>query len=91
MFLYPPFVDFVALRVFHRDKLFVQNTIQALMEQIEKIDTSDTFVAYDRQLYEKFRGDFMQKIILKGKNVSDILELLTPFIVKNRYIFVDWQ
>lgn len=90
-FSYPPFVDFVSIRVHHKDKHMVQNTISGLMERIRALDTDSVFVAYDKEIFEKFHGQFMQKIILKGKGVSDILESLENTIIRSRCIYVDWH
>lgn len=64
-FLYPPFVDFVTIRVHHRDKIFVKNTISALVEHISTLLQKDIFFAYDDELFEKSHGEWMQKVILK--------------------------
>lgn len=90
-FSYPPFVDFVIIRIHHKEKNFVKNLQNGLLEHIQKCDISETFLAFDTDIWEKSHGEWMQKIILKGKNVSDILEQISPFIIKNRHIFVDWQ
>lgn len=90
-FHYPPYVDFVTIRVHHRDQERVRHWIVALREMIAECDLSETFVASDTDIWEKHHGEWMQKIILKGKNVSDILSHISASIVKNRHIFVDWH
>lgn len=64
-FSYPPFVDFVSIYIHHREKTAVQNMISGLMERISELDTSETFVAFDRDIWEKSHGEWLQKIILK--------------------------
>lgn len=64
-FSYPPFVDFVTIYIHHREKNSVQNMISGLMEHIHECDTSETFVAFDRDIWEKSHGEWLQKIILK--------------------------
>lgn len=90
-FSYPPYVDFVTIRVHHTKKEMVQNIISGLVERIQSADLSETFFAFDRDIWEKSHGEWMQKIILKGRNVSDILEKLSATIVKSRYISVEWH
>ena len=90
-FSYPPYVDFVTIRVHHTKKEMVQNMISGLVERIQSVDLSETFFAFDRDIWEKSHGEWMQKIILKGRNVSDILEKLSATIVKSRYISVEWH
>lgn len=64
-FSYPPFVDFVTIYIHHRDKKNVQNMISGLVEHIYTQNVSETFVAYDRDIWEKSHGEWLQKIILK--------------------------
>lgn len=90
-FHYPPYVDFVTIRVHHHDKERVKHWVVALGEMIAEADLSETFFASDTEIWEKHHGEWMQKIILKGKNVSDILSRIGTYIVKNRHIFVDWH
>lgn len=73
-FLYPPYVDFATIWVHHRDKTEVDTILQGLLERIEASDTTDTFIAHDTDIWQKFQGDWAKKIILKGVRVSDILE-----------------
>ncbi len=61
------------------------------MEHIQKEDLSETFLAFDMDIWEKTHGDWLQKIVLKGKNVSDILTVIAPLIVRNRHISVHWH
>lgn len=90
-FSYPPFSDFAIIRVRHRDKMQVKNMLAWLVEHIEKIPKNKTFFAYDTDIFEKSHGEFMQKIILKWTEVSDILEKISPLVIRNKNIFVDWQ
>ena len=52
-FSYPPYVDFVTIRVYHKEKQAVQHLIAGLVERIEAEDLSETFLAYDREIWEK--------------------------------------
>lgn len=51
----------------------------------------DTFIACDRDIWEKYRGEWSQKIILKGRGVSDILDALKSDIIRNRSVYVEWH
>lgn len=64
-FSYPPFVDFVTIKIHHKEKIQVQNMISGLLERIEKEDLSEIFLAYDKDLWDKYHGEWMKKIILK--------------------------
>lgn len=90
-FSYPPFSDFVFIHVHNKQKSEVQKMIQGLVERIESLKNDDIFMAYDRDVWEKYHGEWMQKIILKGRGVSDILEHISSSIVRNRHIYVDWH
>lgn len=93
-FNYPPYSDFAIIKIHNRDKNILQNNILWIVEKINSIETKitkDVFMAYDKDIFEKYHWDFMQKIILKGKWVHDILENLSSIIIKSRNIFVDWQ
>lgn len=64
-FSYPPFADFITIVIHHREKERVKNMLFGLLEHIQKEDMSETFLAFDRDIWEKMHGDWVQKIILK--------------------------
>lgn len=90
-FSYPPYADFAFIRIHHPKKEQVTFTLQSLYEKIEHFPKEDTFIAYDMDIWERFSGEWSQKIILKGRSVSDILESLENMIVRNRNIHIEWQ
>lgn len=93
-FNYPPYSDFAIIRVYHRDKKILRNLILWIYDRITGLPeelTKDLFITCDNDIYEKYHWDFMQKIILKGRGVHDVLENISSVIVKSRNIFVDWQ
>ncbi len=69
----------------------VRLVLESLREKIGNVPVEDTFIAYDTDIWERFAGEWSQKIILKGRSVSDILEHLEGFIVKSRSVHVEWQ
>lgn len=64
-FLYPPFADFVTLWVHSSSKDMVQDIIHKLVNKIQTLSPEGIFVAYDRDIWEKYKGEWKQKIILK--------------------------
>ncbi len=75
-FSYPPYTDFVTLRVHHTKKPIVEDLMRMLMSKITPLLTDDIFCAHDQEVFTRLRSEYVQKIILKGRGVSDILESL---------------
>ncbi len=91
-FLYPPFNEFVIIRIHHVKKERVRALVESLTDKIEpQLSESEIFFSADTDIWTRMQGQWNQKIILKGKWVLDILETLTPLIVRNRSIHIEWQ
>lgn len=67
LFSYPPYVDFVTIRVHHKEQSTVKQHIALLYDALVSANKGDTFIAADQDVWEKYRGEWSQKIILKGR------------------------
>ena len=90
-FSYPPYADFALLHVRDKNKEKVKDIITKLVNKIEILKTEDIFLAYDRDIWERLSGEWTQKIILKGKDLSLIFSHLEVEIVRNRGISLEWR
>lgn len=62
-----------------------------LVNKITQIKEEDIFFAYDRDIRERYAGEWVQKIILKGKNLEILLSHLEVEIVRNRAVNLEWR
>jgi len=90
-FSYPPYSDFVTLHVHHAKKPMVRSIVQELIEKIEPLLSEGVFFAYDRDIFTRSRSQYVQKIILKGRGVADILEALQSDILRHYAITLEWH
>lgn len=65
MFHYPPYTDFACIWVHDRSQDRVRDIVSKLASKLLGIKDDDQFLAYDRDIWEKRRGEWVQKIILK--------------------------
>ena len=90
-FDYPPYAEFALIRVHDTSKEKVQDIIAKLVNKITLLKSEDIFLAYDRDISEKYAGEWIQKIILKGKDLSPILSELQVEILRNRAVTLEWR
>ena len=64
-FAYPPYAQFALIRVHDASRERVQDIIGKLINKISILKSDDIFLAYDRDITEKYAGEYIQKIILK--------------------------
>lgn len=88
---YPPYAQFAVLRIHDTSKERVQDIIAKLVNKISLLKTDDIFMASDRDIWEKNRWEWIQKIILKGPHLEVLLNELEVEIVKNRAVTLEWR
>ena len=88
---YPPYGQFVVIRIRDPYKEKVQDIMIKLVNKITQIKEEDIFFAYDRDIRERYAGEWVQKIILKGKNLEILLSHLEVEIVRNRAVNLEWR
>jgi len=64
-FLYPPYTEFVTIRVHHPYQKNVTTMISHLVRKIESVKSDGVFLAYDQDIWDKRGGEWSQKIIIK--------------------------
>lgn len=90
-FWYPPYQQFATIRIHDERKERVQDMMWRVLAKILPLKRDSTFLAYDRDLWDKVRGEWTQKIILKDKELSYILSELEVEIVRNRSVTLEWN
>ncbi len=64
-FHYPPYSQFALIRIRDHQKEKVQDIMVKLINKISQLKGEDIFVASDRDIWERYAGEWLQKIILK--------------------------
>ncbi len=90
-FGYPPFAEIATLRIHDTSIKKVESTMTSLIQKISLIKHITTFLAFDTLLKSRERGEWQQKIILKDKDLSYLIESLEIEIVRNRHITLEWN
>ncbi len=90
-FLYPPFTQFATIRIHDEKKERVRDMMAKLTNKIHQLRKDSTFFAFDQDIWEKKRGEWVQKIILKDKNLDYLIQELEVEIVRNRAVTLDWN
>ena len=89
-FLYPPFSEMLIIRVHEREKAQVKKLIEHLVRKISLIKEDSTFLAFDQDMLEKHGEKYIQKIVLKSKNLSYILPHIETECMRHRSITLEW-
>jgi primosomal protein N' (replication factor Y) (superfamily II helicase) len=88
---YPPYEQFAVLRIRDTQKAKVQDMMVKLMNKISQIQWEDIFVASDQDIWERYAWEWVQKIILKWKNLDTLFSSLEVEIVRNRAVTLEWR
>jgi primosomal protein N' (replication factor Y) (superfamily II helicase) len=88
-FRYPPYADFVTIRVHDSSKEKLADMVSKLVNKIQTVKTDDIFLAYDQEVSERSRGEWVEKIILKGNDLTPLLHTLEVELVRNRSITLE--
>ena len=91
VFQYPPYSDFITLRVHDPSQDRVKDIITKLVNKISLLKSETTFLAYDRDIWERRSGEYIQKIILKDTDLSSLLISLQVEIMRNRSVTLEWR
>lgn len=90
---YPPYGQLILLSVRDWNKEKVRDIITKLVNKLKIYITNNPiekiFLAYDRDIWEKRWGEWIQKIILKGRNTESILNHIRGEVVRNRGITLE--
>jgi primosomal protein N' (replication factor Y) (superfamily II helicase) len=90
-FVYPPFADFVTIRVHHAYQKSVTIMMTHLVNKIATLRDDTTFTAADTDIWEKRWGEWSQKIIIKGKDIKALVWALEIEVVRNRSVSLEWN
>lgn len=91
LYKYPPYAQFALIRIHDREKSRVQDIMAKLINKITILKGDDVFLASDHDIWEKYAGEWVQKIILKGKDLRSILDAIEVEIVRNRAVTLEWR
>lgn len=89
---YPPYGELVYLWIRDIQKEKVKDILAKLVNKLEiyrkEHPEEPIFLAYDRDIWEKRGGEWIQKIVLKWNDLTLILNYIKTEIVKNRQISI---
>jgi len=91
LFEYPPYTEFVTIRIHDRTQSRVTDMISKLANKIALLKKESTFFSYDQDIWDKASGEWIQKIILKDKSLEYLLSQLQVEILRNRSITLEWR
>ena len=90
-FLYPPYSELATLRIHDENKDRVSKMIAQLMNKLSLLKRETTRIVHDTEIWEKSRGEWVQKIILRDRDLSYLIGEFEVEIVRNRSITLEWH
>jgi primosomal protein N' (replication factor Y) len=90
-FNYPPYADFVTIRIHDASRDKLENIRNKLVNKIETLKDETLFFAYEHEITERSRWEWTTKLLLKGKNLALFLEQLEVEIMRNRSVTLEWN
>lgn len=90
-FSYPPYVDYVTIRIHDvsRDKL--ENMKNKLINKIITLQDGTNIAFFDYGAIEKYQWEWVVKIFLKWNKIENFLSQFEVELLKNRSITLDWN
>jgi primosomal protein N' (replication factor Y) (superfamily II helicase) len=88
---YPPYAQFALIRIRDIQKEKVRDIMTKLVNKIAQIKSDDIFIASDQDIWERYSWEWVQKIILKWKNLDILLANFEVEIVRNRAVTLEWR
>jgi len=88
-FSYPPYKELVHIWVRDQNKERIKDIIYKLKNKLETLKTSDIELYFDKELFTKRNNEYGQKIVLKGGNLSPLLETIEKEIFRNRGVSLE--
>lgn len=88
-FSYPPYKELVHIWVRDKSKERIKDIIYKLKNKLETLKTSGVELYFDRELFTKRNNEYGQKIVLKGWNLSPLLETIEKEIFRNRGVSLE--
>ncbi len=88
-FSYPPYKELVHIWVRDKSKERIKDIIYKLRNKLELLKTPDIELYFDRDLFTKRNNEYGQKIVLKGSDLSPLLETIEKEIFRNRGVSLE--
>ena len=90
-FFYPPFVDFVTIRIHDVSRDRLENMRNKLINKIETLKEDHITFFYEKEITERTHGEWVVKLMLKGKGILSFLTHFDTELIKNRSITLEWN
>jgi primosomal protein N' (replication factor Y) (superfamily II helicase) len=90
-FFYPPYVDFVTIRIHDASRDKLENMRNKLINKIETLKEDHITFFYEKDVTERTHGEWVVKLMLKGKNLLSFLKQFDSELIKNRSITLEWN
>ena len=88
-FSYPPYNELVHIWVRDANKERIKDIIYKLRNKLELLKDSEIELYYDKELFTKRNNEYGQKIVLKWKNLTSLLETISKEIFRNRGVSIE--
>lgn len=90
-FRYPPYSELVHVTVRDESIERVKDIIYKLKNKLELLKSPDIELYFDRELFSRRAGEYIQKIVLKGTNLEPLLAQISGEVFRNRGVNVEWK
>lgn len=79
------------MRIHDERKERVNTLVTHLVNKISILRKETTRITYDTDIWEKSRGEWIQKITMRDTDLSYIIQELEVEIVRNRAVTLEWR
>lgn len=89
IFSYPPYCELVHIWVRDKSKERIKDIIYKLKNKLETLKSPDIELYFDRELFTKRNNEYGQKIVLKGRDLSPLLETIEKEVFRNHGVSME--
>lgn len=89
---YPPFSDFAEILVSSNSKDRILDIMAKIYNKLEILNIDSNFqISYNKDIFNKKKWLFFQKILLKWKDLEGFLKNIKWEIIRNREVVIEWK
>lgn len=88
-FQYPPFSDFISIKIHDEQKARVSDMTARILNKTLLLKNDSTVITANVDVFERYAGEWIQKITFRDRDLEYILSELETEIVRNRSVSLE--
>ncbi len=90
-FSYPPYAEMATIIIHHENKDKTMLMASHIIRKLSDWEGWSLQISYDRDSWSKNRAEWVQKIVLRGENISRNMAHLEVEVLRNRGVTLEWN